>query len=169
MTTSTIVSPTGPAHDREQRTTTTVAAALDGDPLALRVVMAGVRPAVLRYCRARLGVGDLAGAVAVDVSRVVEEALSGRARSGLQIHAFVYAIVSAAVDVAAGPAAPGASAGVLPAVLARLATPEREALVLRVAVGLTVDETAAAVGSSSAAVRISQHRALERMREASSR
>lgn len=166
MTVSTMTAPTGSADDRQQRTTTAVAAALDGDPLALRVVMAGVRPAVSRYCRARLGVGDRASAVAADVCREVERELHSRPRSGLQIHAFVHAIVITAVDGAEpDPAGIAASGSGMTATLTQLAHWDREVLVLRVAVGLTVCETAAALGSSSAAVRLAQHRALDRLRE----
>jgi RNA polymerase sigma-70 factor (ECF subfamily) len=42
----------------------------------------------------------------------------------------------------------------------------REVIVLRVVVGLTTEETAAALGTSRGAVRIDQHRALRRLREA---
>jgi RNA polymerase sigma-70 factor (ECF subfamily) len=49
--------------------------------------------------------------------------------------------------------------------LQRLPERQREILVLRVAVGLSAEETAAAVGSTAGAVRVAQHRALARMRE----
>lgn len=162
MTTSAVVESSGPADDREQRT---IAAALGGDASARRVVMAAVRPAALSYCRARLGVGDRATAIAVEVSRTVEAQLHGRPRSGLQIYALVHAIAVTAVDDA-GPARPEASASGMPATLAQLTEPEREVLILRVAVGLTVLETAAALDRSPSAVRLIQHRALERLRQA---
>ena len=41
---------------------------------------------------------------------------------------------------------------------------QREVLVLRVALGLTAEETAALVGSTPGAVRIAQHRGLARLR-----
>jgi RNA polymerase sigma-70 factor (ECF subfamily) len=41
---------------------------------------------------------------------------------------------------------------------------QREVLVLRVAVGLSAEETAASVGSTPGAVRVTQHRALARLR-----
>jgi RNA polymerase sigma-70 factor (ECF subfamily) len=49
--------------------------------------------------------------------------------------------------------------------LHRLPDRQREILVLRVAVGLSAEETAAAVGSTPGAVRVAQHRALARLRE----
>lgn len=42
---------------------------------------------------------------------------------------------------------------------------QREILVLRLVVGLSADETAAVVGSSPGAVRVAQHRALNRLRD----
>jgi RNA polymerase sigma-70 factor (ECF subfamily) len=41
---------------------------------------------------------------------------------------------------------------------------QREILVLRVVVGLSAEETAAAVGSTPGAVRVAQHRALARLK-----
>jgi RNA polymerase sigma-70 factor (ECF subfamily) len=48
--------------------------------------------------------------------------------------------------------------------LAELPEPEHTVLVLRVIGGLTIDESAQALGISVAAVRLSQHRALNRLR-----
>ena len=41
---------------------------------------------------------------------------------------------------------------------------QREVLILRIAVGLSAEETAEAVGSTPGAVRVTQHRALSRLR-----
>jgi RNA polymerase sigma-70 factor, ECF subfamily len=49
--------------------------------------------------------------------------------------------------------------------LARLPGSLREVLLLRVASGLTAEETARALGMTPGAVRVAQHRALSRMRE----
>jgi RNA polymerase sigma-70 factor (ECF subfamily) len=46
----------------------------------------------------------------------------------------------------------------------RLPAQQREILILRVAVGLSADETAAALGMSAGAVRVAQHRALGKLR-----
>ena len=51
----------------------------------------------------------------------------------------------------------------LPA-LSLLPIKQREILVLRVVVGLSAEETAAAVGSTPGAVRVAQHRALARLK-----
>jgi RNA polymerase sigma-70 factor (ECF subfamily) len=54
--------------------------------------------------------------------------------------------------------------------LLQLLTPrQREVLILRVVVGLSAEETADAVGSTPGAVRVTQHRALNRLRAAVSR
>ncbi len=45
---------------------------------------------------------------------------------------------------------------------------QREIVVLRVVVGLSVEETAEAVGSTPGQVRVAQHRALGRLREVAS-
>ena len=50
--------------------------------------------------------------------------------------------------------------------LAILPDKQREILILRVVVGLSAEETAAAVGSTAGAVRVAQHRALARLKSA---
>ncbi|MDQ3528217.1 MAG: RNA polymerase subunit sigma, partial [Actinomycetota bacterium] len=51
------------------------------------------------------------------------------------------------------------------ALLDELPGHQRELLVLRVAVGLTARETADALGMTPGAVRVAQHRALNRLRD----
>jgi RNA polymerase sigma-70 factor (ECF subfamily) len=46
----------------------------------------------------------------------------------------------------------------------RLPEAQREILTLRVAAGLSTEETASALGMSAGAVRVAQHRALGRLR-----
>jgi RNA polymerase sigma-70 factor (ECF subfamily) len=48
--------------------------------------------------------------------------------------------------------------------LAELPQAQREILILRVALGMSTEETAAALGMSTGAVRVAQHRALTTMR-----
>lgn len=50
------------------------------------------------------------------------------------------------------------------ALLAELPASQREIIRLRVAVGLSTEETGAALGMSAGAVRVAQHRALARLR-----
>lgn len=49
--------------------------------------------------------------------------------------------------------------------LSKLTDQQREIITLRVAVGLSAEETAAALDMSAGAVRVAQHRALTRLRE----
>jgi RNA polymerase sigma-70 factor (ECF subfamily) len=53
----------------------------------------------------------------------------------------------------------------LRALLAHLTKRQREVLVLRVAVGMSAEETAHAVGATTGSVRVTQHRALVRLRQ----
>ena len=48
--------------------------------------------------------------------------------------------------------------------LAHLTPRQREVLVLRLAVGVSAEQTAEAIGSTPGAVRVTQHRALLRLR-----
>ncbi|WP_242527622.1 sigma-70 family RNA polymerase sigma factor, partial [Mycobacteroides abscessus] len=50
------------------------------------------------------------------------------------------------------------------ALLEVLPEKQREILILRVVVGLSAEETADAVGSSAGAVRVAQHRALQKLK-----
>jgi RNA polymerase sigma-70 factor, ECF subfamily len=53
--------------------------------------------------------------------------------------------------------------------LDQLPAHHREILVLRVALGMSAEETAATVGSTAGAVRVTQHRALAKLRELAAR
>jgi RNA polymerase sigma-70 factor (ECF subfamily) len=170
-------------------------AAVSGDILARDRLLAAVYPLVLRYCRGRLGGQALvigsADDVAQEVCVAVLTALPGYVISGRSFQAFVYGI--AAHKVADAFRARGRNRtdamGELPdrpvlrdgpeqrlldgelaerlGVLLQLLTPrQREVLILRVAVGLSAEETAEAVGSTPGAVRVTQHRALNRLRAA---
>ncbi|MGH8351362.1 MAG: sigma-70 family RNA polymerase sigma factor, partial [Pseudomonas sp.] len=70
-------------------------------------------------------------------------------------------------DLADGPEAQvmqGEFAGRMARLLDYVSDRQREILHLRVVVGLSVEETAEAVGSTPGAVRVAQHRALNRLR-----
>ena len=56
------------------------------------------------------------------------------------------------------------SSAAVAALLARLPHPQGEILRLRIAVGLSADETAEVLGMSAGAIRVAQHRALARLR-----
>jgi RNA polymerase sigma-70 factor (ECF subfamily) len=147
---------------------------------------------VLRYCRARLGrfAGsyDAADDVAQEVFVAVLSALPRYRDEGKPFAAFVFGIAGHKVadaqraayrtpvpvehlpdtpDLADGPEASSlraADADLARSLLAQLPEQHRELLTLRVAAGLSAEETAAALGMTPGAVRVAQHRALQRLR-----
>jgi RNA polymerase sigma-70 factor (ECF subfamily) len=168
--------------------------ALRADPDATAALLAGLRPGIVRYCRARLGrVGGAyttADDVAQDVCLALLRAMPQYRDQGRPFTAFVYGIAAhkvadaqrAAVrdagtspvdtladrpDTAPGPEQRALSTDLarrLSGLLAQLPEPQREIVVLRVAVGLPADEVGAIVGMSAPAVRVAQSRALARLR-----
>ena len=148
---------------------------------------------VQRYCRGRLGrtegiIGS-ADDVAQDVCLAVLTALPHYPIKGLSFRAFVYGIAAHKVtdafraigrnrtdSIIERPDSPiiadGPEQRLLAAELAerlghllhKLTPRQREVLVLRIAVGLSAEETAQVVGSTPGAVRVTQHRALNRLR-----
>ena len=121
--------------------------------------MAEVRPAVTRYCRARLGCDARAAVVARAVCRTIT-ATAPATDDEAALTAFVYRTAAAAVEEEAGHAAG------LPPHLAHLPAGEREVLVLRVAVGLSLERTAAALCAPPDLVCRVQHQALQHLRAA---
>jgi RNA polymerase sigma-70 factor, ECF subfamily len=170
-----------------------VPAAVAGDEEARERLLAEIQPLVQRYCRGRLGRSEgvigSADDVAQDVCLAVISALPNYEIKGLSFRAFVYGIAAHKVTdafraigrnrsdpVAELPDTPILSEGpeqrLLAAELAerlghllhKLTPRQREVLVLRIAVGLSAEETAQVVGSTPGAVRVTQHRALNRLR-----
>ena len=170
-----------------------VPAAVAGDERARRQLLAELQPLVQRYCRGRLGrteaVIGSADDVAQDVCLAVISALPHYEIKGLSFRAFVYGIAAHKVTdafraigrnrtepVAELPDSPilhdGPEQRLLAAelgerlghLLHRLTPRQREVLVLRIAVGLSAEETAQTVGSTPGAVRVTQHRARNRLR-----
>jgi RNA polymerase sigma-70 factor (ECF subfamily) len=169
-----------------------VRAAVAGDRDAVERLLAQVRPHVVRYCRGRLRSPDRSPSpddVAQEVCLAVLTGLPRYRFEGKPFLAYVYGIAAHKVfdahrvagrtrpDPDPGPAdladpAEGPEQRVLRAELSdelrrlldELPEAQREILVLRVALGLSVAETAAVVGSTPAAVRVAQHRGLARLR-----
>ena len=170
-----------------------VAEAVAGSRDALREVVETIRPIVVRYIRARLGSTERVGLSADDVAQEVclaaIQALPRYQDQGRPFLAFVYGIASHKVadahraaarnrseptdvvpersSVEAGPeqmALQSDSAARMNRLLAVLPEKQREILTLRIVVGLSAEETAQAVGSTPGAVRVSQHRALARLK-----
>jgi RNA polymerase sigma-70 factor, ECF subfamily len=169
------------------------AAASGGDRPALNRVLAIIRPLIVRYCRARVGTQERSFAAADDVAQevcvAVLTALPRYRDQGRPFVTFVYGIarhkVADAHRVAArnrcdpvaelpeeldpqdGPeqqAINGMMSARMGQLLNALSASQREVVVLRVVVGLSTEETAAAVGSTPGAVRVAQHRALAKLR-----
>lgn len=170
-----------------------VAAAVRGDRDALSHVLETIRPVLVRYCRARVGPGDRASLSADDVAQevclAVITALPRYRDQGRPFMAFVYGIAAHKVadahrssartrsepvaDVPDGPTADDGpeqraldsdSGRRMAELLDLLPERQREILVLRLVVGLSAEETAAAVGGTAGSVRVAQHRALARLR-----
>jgi RNA polymerase sigma-70 factor, ECF subfamily len=168
-----------------------VRAAMAGDRTAVARLLGVVRPLVVRYCRARLGSDPSLSAddVAQEVCIAVLTALPGYRFERRPFLAFVYGIaahkvidahrastrnrwdlgaeVPDAVDAAESPEQHALRLELsdeLRRLLDLLPDKQREVLVLRAALGLSAEETAAAIGSSPGAVRVAQHRALNRLR-----
>jgi RNA polymerase sigma-70 factor (ECF subfamily) len=168
--------------------------ARQADPDATAALLAQLRPGIVRYCRARLGrVGGAyttADDVAQEVCLALLRAMPRYRDEGRPFAAFVYGIAAhkvadaqrAAVrdaetapvdafaerpDTAPGPEQQALRTDIarrLTGLLAQLPEPQREIILLRVAVGLPADEVGAIVGMSAPAVRVAQSRALARLR-----
>jgi RNA polymerase sigma-70 factor (ECF subfamily) len=166
--------------------------AVRGDAVATERLLKLVHRMVRRYCRARLarfpGADHTADDVAQEVCIAVLSALARYRDEGRPFEAFVYRIAAnkvadaqrafyrAAVPVADVPDGPETAAGPEELVeragdaqqvrelLSTLPETLRELLVLRVAVGMSAEETGRALGMSAGAVRVAQHRAMLRLR-----
>ncbi|MFE0019739.1 sigma-70 family RNA polymerase sigma factor [Amycolatopsis sp. NPDC059021] len=173
-----------------------VRAAVDGDRVAIDLLLAELRPVVLRYCLGHLGGRHNGYAGAEDCAQEVLLAVfAGLPRYrhdtsrflpyvfGIAAHKVADARRSKARDPSAPTADPdpgtrnGPSDPTLEdveqadglvrisALLDGLAARPREVLILRIVLGFSAEETAAALGISSAgAVRVMQHRALTDLR-----
>jgi RNA polymerase sigma-70 factor (ECF subfamily) len=170
-----------------------VSSAVRGDRGALGALLARIHPLVVRYCRSRLSAGhkslSTADDVAQEVCMAVVTALPTYRCDGRPFLAFVYGIAahkvvdahraagrSRSIPVAdipetvstdVGPeqnAVATSVAGTMAELLATLPVNQQEILRLRVAVGLSAEETADALGMTAGAVRVAQHRALTKLR-----
>jgi RNA polymerase sigma-70 factor, ECF subfamily len=167
--------------------------ARQGDRSAVELLLARLRPEVVRYCRARLGRQDgsygSADDVAQEVCLAVVTALPRYVEQGRPFEAFVYGIASHKVADAlrstyrnrvdatdSVPERTDDSAGPEEAVLASeraahtrallelLPPSARELLLLRVVNGLSADQVGELLGMTPGAVRVAQHRALAKLR-----
>lgn len=172
-----------------------VVAAVEGDPRAIDRVLASIRPLVVRYCRARVGRQERSFASADDVAQevclAVLTALPSYRDQGRPFLAFVYGIaahkvadhyrragrdrsdpaadVPDGIDTSASPEQQVMASDQrarLAGLLDTLPPRQREILRLRLIVGLSAQETANIVGLTPTAVRVTQHRALAKLRAA---
>lgn len=148
---------------------------------------------VVRYCRSRVGAAERghlsADDVAQEVCLAVMTALPRYRDQGRPFMAFVYGIaahkvadahrsagrnkadsmadVPDVVSTEGGPeqfALESETSRQVGDLLATLSDKHREIIILRLVVGLSAEETAAAVGSTAGAVRVAQHRALAKLK-----
>ncbi|MGH3505086.1 MAG: sigma factor, partial [Nocardioidaceae bacterium] len=145
-----------------------VALAVGAEPRATEELLERLRPMILRYCRARLGrvdgSFDRADDVAQEVCVAVLAALPRYRSAGKPFTAFVFGIAQRTVAAYRAPTSDRTDADRARVLLEQLPSGLCHLLVLRVAVGLSASETARAVGMSPEAVRVAQHRALDRFR-----
>ena len=166
--------------------------AVDGDDSAAEALLTHLRPLVVRYCRGRLGRVPAADFAADDAAQevllAVLHALPRYRDEGRPFEAFVFGIAAHKVadvqraafrtavptdsmpdttDISMTPEERAVQSGevdMATSLLERLPHNLRELLVLRVAVGLSAEETGRALGMTPGAVRVAQHRALTRLR-----
>jgi len=169
-----------------------VARAALGDVGAQEALLTELRPMIVRYCRGRLGRSPAADFAADDAAQevliAVLQALPRYRDEGRPFEAFVFGIAAHKVadvqraafrtaiptddlpdgaDLELGPeehAMREGDARLVRSLLDRLPQNLRELLLLRVAVGLSAEETGRALGMTPGAVRVAQHRALGRLR-----
>jgi RNA polymerase sigma-70 factor (ECF subfamily) len=181
---------TGKTQDSDVRDL--VSRAARGDARAAEELLTALRPMILRYCRARLGPVPGAEFAADDAAQevlvAVLTALPRYRDEGRPFEAFVFGIAAHKVadvhratrraalptdtipdgeDLEPGPedqAVRQGDAEQARSLLARLPENLRELLLMRIAVGLTAEETGRALGMTPGAVRVAQHRALSRLR-----
>jgi RNA polymerase sigma-70 factor (ECF subfamily) len=171
----------------------TLARATVDDDEAINDLMAEVHVVAHRYCRARLGSyaggRQLADDISQEVCIAVLRGLPKYEHRGLPFEAWIYSIAHRKVadaqrslhrarDVVYGElpdvtdesptpeqsAIRDAEVGWAAELLDRLPEKLREVLILRVATGLSAEATGRTLGMSAGAVRVAQHRALNRLR-----
>jgi RNA polymerase sigma-70 factor (ECF subfamily) len=170
-----------------------VAAALAREAEAIGTLFVWIHPAIVRYCRARIGRTGAAYSSADDVAQEVCLAVLGalpRYNDDPQSFLpFVYGIaahkvadhyrkagrdksepsaeVPDGIDLEGTPEQQTMRADTrnrLGKLLSTLNPRQRDILVLRLVVGLSAQETAVAIGLTATAVRVAQHRALAKLR-----
>lgn len=168
-----------------------VRAAQAGDRIALGDLIATIRPAIYRYVLSRVGDRATADDVTQEVAITVVTALARYQDTGHSVLAWAIGIANrklseawrmrhrrdeVCVDAVPEPSGTGDDPGPeheylalettreVAALLATLPEPQGDILRLRIAAGLSAEETAAVLGMTAGAVRVAQHRALAKLR-----
>ncbi|WP_425297156.1 sigma-70 family RNA polymerase sigma factor [Nocardia brasiliensis] len=175
--------------DADEELSTAVTAAAQGDRAALATIVESIRPLVVRYTRARFARTDTGpdpDDLAQEILLTVVTALPRYTAQGRPFLAFVYGIaahkVAAAERAITRPEKPAAveipedlsplfeqralepeTDAELSGFLATLPDQEREILILRLVLGLSLRDTAVAVNSTTDAVERTQERALTQL------
>ena len=164
--------------------------AMGGDPVALEALVRHFRPAVYRYCRSHLPDHQTAEDVTQEVMLAMVQALPRHEAGRHSVAAFVFGITANKVAMShratyrrredlyeTATERPDSTPGPLEVVegqdtltrveglLEKLPGQLKEVLMLRVAAGLSAEETGNVLGMSPGAVRVAQHRALTRLRK----
>jgi RNA polymerase sigma-70 factor (ECF subfamily) len=170
------------------------AAASAGDRVATHELLTYLRPIMVRYCRGKLGRVRPVNSpddVAQEVCIAVFRALPTYRHLGRPFLSFVFGVAAHKVadvhrSAARDKSLPTAETPELPDVeespeqialrrelveqtgglLRTLLPRQREILIMRIVLGMSAQETAEAVGTTPDAVRVAQHRALNRLRRA---
>jgi RNA polymerase sigma-70 factor, ECF subfamily len=165
--------------------------AQSGDDTAVEELVRELRPRVFRYVLARVLDAHMADDVTQEVAMTVMSALPRYVDQGRSVTAWVFGIAANKVREQRRSASRRPETVVdgvadrvpdetyeperlvvrmdtarrVAELLATLPEPQAEILRLRVAAGLSAEETAAVLGMSPGAVRVAQHRALVRLRD----
>jgi len=167
-----------------------VAAARAGDAAAGDALLRELRPSLLRYATARLGSRERAEDVTQETCLALVTALPRYEDRGVPFAAFAFRVAHNKIadahreavrrplelvrelpDAADGAPGPedhverGERVGLAKRLLAVLPDHQRDVLLLRVAAGLSAQETADVLGTTPGAVRVTQHRALTKLRQ----
>ncbi len=167
-----------------------LAAVQEGDDQALDTLIRRFRPRIFRFCLARLGDVQLAEDVTQETCVALVSALPTYEDRGHRLSSFVFGVAANKVamerrSASRRPATTGDETLVehaspdpgpentavladqirsLAEPLAALSDRDREVLLLRVVAQLSADEVGEALGMTSGAVRVAQHRALKSVR-----
>ncbi|GLZ43105.1 sigma-70 family RNA polymerase sigma factor [Actinokineospora sp. NBRC 105648] len=186
--------PRTPTRVERDNLDSAVSAAISGDASATEQLLIFLRPLVVRYCRAKLGrlprSFSSADDVAQEVCVAVFRALPTYQQLGRPFLSFVYGIAAHKIadvhransrdksdPIAETPDVMSLEDGPeqralryelveqTGALLRTLTPRQREILIMRVVLGMSAQETAEVVGTTAEAIRVAQHRALNRLRK----